>query len=76
MELKEDDSCSIQKSPSPSGITFFKNVLYIGYSLFYWLTFFYIGPIIAVARVGRTGAWDNDPVDFLDYHPICRNMFS
>jgi hypothetical protein len=24
---------------------------------------FYIGPIISVARVGRTGAWDNDPVN-------------
>lgn len=37
MELKEDESCSIQKSPSPSGMTFFKNVLYIGigYSLIF-----------------------------------------
>lgn len=30
---------------------------------FYWLLFFFIGPIISVARVERTGAWELDLVN-------------
>ena len=33
MGLKEDASCTIQKSSSPCGMTFFKNVLYKRYNL-------------------------------------------
>jgi hypothetical protein len=33
MESKEDDSCSIQKSPSSYSLVFFLIVLYKGYTL-------------------------------------------